>query len=134
MKGEDASGSSQPNLRRTESTAQEDQLGEEGCRRIPSRTEDNPPQASSYEGVWRSTVPGGSRSDTATRESEEEAPRQAASSSTGGYGSNQRMREPPMVQVNVNVINNGGPQTPIQPHRRSNVSEPTDSEFEFITP
>jgi len=66
---------------------------------------------------------------------EEEEPRpEAASSSAGGYGGNERMREPPMVQVNVNVFNSGGPVTPGTDRRRGHVSEAMDSEFEFVTP
>ena len=66
---------------------------------------------------------------------EEEEPRpEAPSSSAGGYGGNGRMREPSMVQVNVNVFNSGGPVTPRTDRRRGHVSEATDSEFEFVTP
>ena len=77
--------------------------------------------------------PGGEQDE---EQPEEEEPRaEAASSSAGGYGGNQRMREPSVVQVNVNVFNSGGPVTPPRADRhRSNVSEPTDSEFEFVTP
>ena len=77
--------------------------------------------------------PGGEQDE---EQPEEEEPRpEAASSSAGGYGGNQRMREPSVVQVNVNVFNSGGPATPSRADRhRSNVSEPTDSEFEFVTP
>ena len=53
----------------------------------------------------------------------------ASSSSAGGYGSNQREREPAMVQVNVNVYNTSGIATP-----RAEVPEAEDSEFEFVTP
>ena len=66
---------------------------------------------------------------------EEEVPRQeAASSSAGGYGGNQRMSEPAAVQVNVNVFNSGGSVTPRRAQHQNSVSEPTDSEFEFVTP
>ena len=53
----------------------------------------------------------------------------ASSSSAGGYGSNQREREPAMVQVNVNVYNTSGIATP-----RAEAPETEDSEFEFVTP
>ena len=53
----------------------------------------------------------------------------ASSSSAGGYGSNQREREPAMVQVNVNVYNTSGIATP-----RAEAPEAEDSEFEFVTP
>ena len=66
---------------------------------------------------------------------EEEEPRpEAAPSSAGGYGANERMREPSMVQVNVNVFNSGGPVTPRTDRGRGHVAEATDSEFEFVTP
>ena len=62
-------------------------------------------------------------------EFEEASGREPAASSSGGYGSDQRMREPPMVQVNVNVYNTSGIATP-----RAEAPETDDSEFEFVTP
>ena len=60
---------------------------------------------------------------------EEASGREPAASSTGGYRGDQRMREPPMVQVNVNVYNTGGIATP-----RAEAPETNDSDFEFVTP